>query len=292
MIYPKAAAGENGAAVPARPRFPEIEERVLRYWEKSKSSASPGLMMHAASRCCAIRRRGVTASPGRPAGFNFENDYKTLDSTYMESVMWAFKELYDKGLVYEGFRCLPYCWNDETPLSAHELRMDDDVYQLRQDPAVTVGCQLETGELALLWTTTPWTLPSNLAVAVRGDIDYVVAESDVTGRNERYLLGGFILLNTAVTPELAAEGLARDVVRVVQQARRAAGLGVSDRISLTIAGTPAVQQAIRMHQQLIAGETLATAVEMAGPGALDDDPQAGEPAVVGENETIRIRLTA
>ena len=62
----------------------------------------------------------------------------------MESVIWAFKQLYDKGWVYEGFRVLPYCWNDETPLSNHELRMDDDVYQNRQDPAVTVGFRLTT----------------------------------------------------------------------------------------------------------------------------------------------------
>ncbi len=66
---------------------------------------------------------------------DFDNDYKTLDLTYMESVLWAFKQLYDKGLAYEGYRVLPYCWNDETPLSNHELRMDDDVYQIRQDPA-------------------------------------------------------------------------------------------------------------------------------------------------------------
>ncbi|MGO1288335.1 MAG: class I tRNA ligase family protein, partial [Cellulosimicrobium funkei] len=84
---------------------------------------------------------------------DFEHDYKTLDPTFMESVLWAFKQLYDKGLVYEGFRVLPYCWNDQTPLSNHELRMDDDVYQERQDPAVTVGFRLETGELALIWTT-------------------------------------------------------------------------------------------------------------------------------------------
>src|ERR1035437_5280791 len=69
---------------------------------------------------------------------DFENDYKTLDVTYMESVIWAFKTLYDKGLAYEGYRVLPYCWRDETPLSNHELRMDDDVYQDRQDPALTV----------------------------------------------------------------------------------------------------------------------------------------------------------
>ena len=97
---------------------------------------------------------------------DFEHDYKTLNPDYMESVIWAFKALYDKGLVYEGKRVLPYCWNDETPLSNHELRMDPEVYQMRQDPAVTVGYQLDTGELALIWTTTPWTLVSNLAVAV------------------------------------------------------------------------------------------------------------------------------
>ncbi|HET7761927.1 MAG TPA: isoleucine--tRNA ligase, partial [Phycicoccus sp.] len=120
---------------------------------------------------------------------DFDNDYKTLNSTFMESVLWAFKTLHDKGLVYEGFRCLPYCWNDQTPLSNHELRMDEEVYKNRQDPAVTVGYRLETGELALVWTTTPWTLPSNLAMAVGPDIDYVVVESDgPTGRTERYVL--------------------------------------------------------------------------------------------------------
>ena len=119
---------------------------------------------------------------------DFENDYKTLDVTFMESVLWAFKSLYDKGWVYQGLRVLPYCWNDETPLSNHELRMDDEVYQDRSDPAVTVGLRLETGELALIWTTTPWTLPSNLAIMVRPDIDYVVVQSDVTGTAERYVI--------------------------------------------------------------------------------------------------------
>ncbi|HLS16182.1 MAG TPA: isoleucine--tRNA ligase [Beutenbergiaceae bacterium] len=119
---------------------------------------------------------------------DFDNDYKTLNPAYMESVLWAFKQLWDKGLIYEGFRVLPYCWNDQTPLSNHELRMDEDVYQSRQDPSVTVGYRLETGELALIWTTTPWTMPSNLLVVVGEDIDYVVVESDVTGTTERYIL--------------------------------------------------------------------------------------------------------
>ncbi|MFT4147851.1 MAG: isoleucine--tRNA ligase [Micrococcaceae bacterium] len=107
---------------------------------------------------------------------DFNNDYKTLNVEYMESVLWAFKELYSKGLIYEGYRVLPYCWNDETPLSNHELRMDDDVYQDVQDRTATVGLKLETGELILVWTTTPWTLPSNLAVAVNPEISYAVVQ--------------------------------------------------------------------------------------------------------------------
>jgi len=116
---------------------------------------------------------------------DFENDYKTLDLPYMESVMWAFKQLHDKGLIYQGFKVLPYCWRCETPLSNHELRMDDDVYTDRTDPSVTVRFKLETGEWILAWTTTPWTLPSNLAVAVGPDITYVTVEAE---DGERYIL--------------------------------------------------------------------------------------------------------
>ena len=116
---------------------------------------------------------------------DFENDYKTLDLPYMESVMWAFKQLHDKGLIYQGFKVLPYCWRCETPLSNHELRMDDDVYADRTDPSVTVRFKLETGEWILAWTTTPWTLPSNLAVAVGPDITYVTVEAE---DGERYVL--------------------------------------------------------------------------------------------------------
>ncbi|XVX18979.1 isoleucine--tRNA ligase [Actinomycetota bacterium] len=123
---------------------------------------------------------------------DFDNDYKTLNPDYMESVIWAFKTLYDKGLVYEGFRVLPYCWNDQTPLSNHELRMDDDVYKVRKDPAVTVGLRVTEGEHEgahlLVWTTTPWTLPSHLLVMVGEDIDYVVVESEASGRPERHIL--------------------------------------------------------------------------------------------------------
>lgn len=121
---------------------------------------------------------------------DFDNDYKTLDITFMESVVWAFKTLYDKGLAYEGYRVLPYCWRDQTPLSNHELRMDDDVYKPRQDQSVTVTFPLTgkkadtlglTGVRALAWTTTPWTLPTNAALAVGPDIDYVVVPAGPEG---------------------------------------------------------------------------------------------------------------
>ncbi|MGH3775707.1 MAG: isoleucine--tRNA ligase [Pseudonocardiaceae bacterium] len=114
---------------------------------------------------------------------DFDNDYKTLDLDYMESVLWAFKTLWDKGLIYQGFRVLWYCWRCETPLSNTETKMDD-VYRNRQDPAVTVGLRLDSGELALVWTTTPWTLPSNLAVAVHPGLTYVTVEAG----GERYLI--------------------------------------------------------------------------------------------------------
>jgi len=121
---------------------------------------------------------------------DFEHDYKTLDVGFMESVIWAFKSLHDKGLAYEGYRVLPYCWRDQTPLSNHELRMDDDVYKDVQDQTVTVtfplvGAKAEalglTAVRALAWTTTPWTLPTNFALAVGPDIEYAVVPAGPNG---------------------------------------------------------------------------------------------------------------
>lgn len=118
----------------------------------------------------------------------FDNDYKTMDLPYMESIIWAFKELYKKGLMYEGVRILPYSWAAETPVSNFETRMDN-CYREREDPSVTIMFTLKTNEgekptKVLAWTTTPWTLPSNLALCVRDDIDYDVYEEDGT----RYIL--------------------------------------------------------------------------------------------------------
>ena len=114
---------------------------------------------------------------------DFERDYKTMDLSYMESVMWAFKQLFDKGLIYEGFKVMPYSWAAETPLSNFETRLDNS-YRSRQDPAATVAFRLEprdgdVGPLDVLaWTTTPWTLPSNLALAVGEDIEYSIVRKD------------------------------------------------------------------------------------------------------------------
>ncbi len=121
---------------------------------------------------------------------DFENDYKTMDLSYMESVMWAFKELYDRGLIYEAYRVVPYSWAAETVLSNFEIRLDDST-RPRQDPAITVAFDLEPepgdpGPMRLLaWTTTPWTLPSNLALVVGPEIEYAVVETD----GVYYLLG-------------------------------------------------------------------------------------------------------
>ena len=142
---------------------------------------------------------------------DFDHDYKTLDTTFMESVIWAFKTMYDKGYIYEGFRVLPYCWNDETPLTNHELKMDDEIYQDRTDQTVTVGLRLEepvrdgatTPELILIWTTTPWTLPSNSAVAVGPDVDYAVVR--VPGEAGSPVAGQDVIVAEALLASYAKE---------------------------------------------------------------------------------------
>lgn len=126
---------------------------------------------------------------------DFENGYKTMNLDYMESVIWVFKQLYDKGLLYEDYRVMPYSWKCQTPLSNFETRMDNS-YRERADKAVTVKFKLVdlpafANELnindiyVLAWTTTPWTLPSNLALTVNKDIDYVLIKKD----ENHYIIG-------------------------------------------------------------------------------------------------------
>ncbi|WP_432244682.1 isoleucine--tRNA ligase [Arthrobacter sp. G.S.26] len=282
--YPKASAvSSNGSAgVSASVKFPEVEERILKYWEQdgtfqasidARSADAPGgapgsnefvfydgppfanglphyghlltgyakdlVGRYQTQRGKRVERRFGWDTHGLPAEleamkqlgmtdktqieamgidkFNdacrasvmkyadewrnyvtrqarwvdFDNDYKTLNVEYMESVLWAFKQLHEKGLTYNGYRVLPYCWKDETPLSNHELRMDDDVYKNRQDQTVTVTFPILAGESALsraldgvqalAWTTTPWTLPTNAALAVGPGITYAVLPAGPNG---------------------------------------------------------------------------------------------------------------
>ena len=105
---------------------------------------------------------------------DFSRDYKTMDLSYMESILRVFHDLWHKGLIYEGERVVPYCYRCQTPLSNFEARLDDS-FRPRQDPSVTVRFKLRGGEVPtyfLAWTTTPWTLPSNVALAVGAEIEY------------------------------------------------------------------------------------------------------------------------
>ena len=104
---------------------------------------------------------------------DFDNDYKTMNPDYMESIWWVVKQLWDKGLIYEGFYILPYCPRCSTVLSNHELNLGG--YQEDTDPAITIKFKVkgEDSTYFLAWTTTPWTLPSNQALAVNPEIDYV-----------------------------------------------------------------------------------------------------------------------
>lgn len=117
---------------------------------------------------------------------DFKNDYKTMDASFMESVWWVFKQLWDKGLVYEGHRVMPYSTAVATPLSNFEAGSN---YKDAQDPAITVSFKVldQDNTYILAWTTTPWTLPSNLALAVGEKITYVKIHSKTHDKN--FILG-------------------------------------------------------------------------------------------------------
>lgn len=127
---------------------------------------------------------------------DFKGAYKTMDKTYMESVWWAFKQLYEAGKIYEGEKVLLYCTRDATPISKAEVAMDNS-YQDVTDPSVYVKLPLTDSEYSLLaWTTTPWTLPANTAAAINPDFDYT--EVEVDGQK---LIIAKDLLNTVLTDE-------------------------------------------------------------------------------------------
>jgi isoleucyl-tRNA synthetase len=141
---------------------------------------------------------------------DFENSYKTMDKDFMESVLWAFKELYKKGLIYESMRVMPYSWACETPLSNFETRLDNS-YRERADKTVTVSFRLNERPKSapygcseyriMAWTTTPWTLPSNLALAVSPVLDYYfVIKGDIC-----YVLGSFAINSYAKELEISED---------------------------------------------------------------------------------------
>jgi isoleucyl-tRNA synthetase len=109
---------------------------------------------------------------------DMSHPYRTMDKDYMESVWWAFKQLYEKGKIYEGEKVLLYCTKDATPISKSEVAMDNS-YQMDTDPSIFVYFKLaDQNKYMLAWTTTPWTLPANVAVAVNTKLKYVEVEYD------------------------------------------------------------------------------------------------------------------
>ncbi len=115
---------------------------------------------------------------------DFDNSYKTMDLNYMESVWWAFKEIWNKNLIYEGRRVLMYCPRCETPLSNAEIAMDNS-YREVTEPSIIAKFKIRgKNEYLLAWTTTPWTLIGNVALAVKSDANYV----KVKNNNEIYIL--------------------------------------------------------------------------------------------------------
>src|SRR5438874_4012732 len=136
---------------------------------------------------------------------DLDDAYRTLDPAYVESVWWALKTIHEKGLLYEKFKVVPYCPRDQTTLSSHELGQPG-VYQDVFDPSVYVrfpavadhGAARE-GDQLLIWTTTPWTLVSNAAVAVDPELMYVRARTD----------GGIVILAEALVDRVLGEGNAQ-----------------------------------------------------------------------------------
>ena len=138
---------------------------------------------------------------------DFRRGYRTMDRNFMESVWWVFKALWDKGLVYEGYKILPYCPRCATPLSNFETNQG---YKEVVDPAITIRFKLrdEENSYILAWTTTPWTLPSNLALAVGPEVDYVKVKD---GDEFFYLAENRLGAYYRETPEIVWRGKGADL---------------------------------------------------------------------------------
>jgi isoleucyl-tRNA synthetase len=147
----------------------ESKEDIERYGiRKFNDECAASVMKYAGDWRTVVERTGRWV--------DMDHDYKTMDLSYMETVWWIFSEIWKKGLVYEGFKAVPYCFRCSTPLSNFEANQG---YRDRQDQTVTVKFRLsdQPDTFVLAWTTTPWTLPSNLAICLHPEIDYAVVKT-------------------------------------------------------------------------------------------------------------------
>ena len=146
--------------------------------------------------------RGTIDRVGR--WVDFDNCYRTMNKDFMESVWWAFKKLYEAGKIYEGRKVLMYDTKFATPVSKAEVTMDNDAYQVVTDPSAYVKFRLEENTYLLAWTTTPWTLPANMCLAVNPDLDYGIY--DVDGEKFIVALERAKILFEGKKPEKAFKG--------------------------------------------------------------------------------------
>ena len=195
---------------------------------------------------------------------DFDRDYKTMDRDFMESIWWVFKTIWDKDLIYEGKKCMPFCPRCSTPLSNFEVQL---AYKEVKDPAITVKFRVaaEPNTHFLAWTTTPWTLPSNLGLTVGADIDYVYVERD----------GEISICAAALAPELFAED---DGHKIVKSLKGSELVGKSYEPLFPYFAELADQGAFRV----IAGDFVTTedgtGIVHTAPGFGEDDFAAGQAA--------------
>jgi isoleucyl-tRNA synthetase len=197
---------------------------------------------------------------------DFDKDYKTMDPGFMESVWWVFKQCWDKGLIYQGYRIQPYSPALATPLSNFETNQG---YQDRQDPSVTLLFPLEgRAESLLVWTTTPWTLPSNLAIAVGADIDYVLVEATLSTGEKRKVWLAESRLNAYFPVKKGAEPVA-----ILQRCKGADLVGLHYEPLFRIADAYATPEEQAKRYTIYAADFVSTED---GAGAVHIAPSFGE----------------
>ncbi len=200
---------------------------------------------------------------------DFDHDYKTMDPDYMESIWWVVKRLWDEGLIYEGHYILPYCPRCSTVLSNHELQLGG--YKDVHDPAVTIKFRVNADPAGLpglsaastfflAWTTTPWTLPSNLALAVGPDVDYVLIEDGA----ERYVMA------EARVPAYYKDAAA---VRILKRFKGSALVGAGYEPLFPYFAEHAAKGAFRVHPADYVTIEDGTGIVHTAPGFGEDDYQ-------------------